>query len=290
MLQHLYRAFWGLNSRLNSLLRSCQDLSLTFDENNDPLMMELYASQVVGLTIETSNICDFRQFPNLHSLLLYNRNPQHIIQITPEIIPNLTQISFLLESDFQVPPQLIRSIFSGQFPFLRYADLGRVSKWFIISYSTSPSLQFVSIRCNDIRTVRYILVSCLNLQHLQLHFKCNDHIDSLSDLPLNHPLQRFTLWSDFLTLTFDTVDALLSYTLNVQHLYLQTICPIPFIQLADGLVNRLHHLSRFDCFVKEMLNNGLTVGDLTTVHQLHPCFTRIRCIKEDDRVRIFASQ
>ena len=58
---------------------------------------------------------------------------------------------------------------------------------------------------------------------------------------------------------------------------------MPFIDLANGLLNRLNHLSRFDCHVKEMMTIDARIGNLTTVHQLHPCFNRIQCIEENRR-------
>ena len=70
----LYRAFWGLNSRLNNLLQSCQNPCLIFDETNDLLLMKSYAPYVTQLTIDTSIIYDFSRFANLHKLTLCNEN------------------------------------------------------------------------------------------------------------------------------------------------------------------------------------------------------------------------
>ena len=69
-----------------------------------------------------------------------------------------------------------------------------------------------------------ILASCPNLYHLQLHVLDNDSTNVPSSAPLNHPLRQLTLWSDSVELTINYIDTLLTYTPNVQHLYLQTIC------------------------------------------------------------------
>ncbi len=288
---NLYDAFWGLNSRFNNLVQSCENLSVTLHENTDSSTMKLYASEVVGLTVDTSNGCDFSQFPNLRDLTLYNRNVKHLTQIKPKIIPNLTHVSFLLESDFIPSSELIRDIFSNRFPYLRYANLGCVDGLNPYLWSTSSSLRFVSIYSNQpVKIISIILTSCPNLYHLRLLVLPTSSVSFVAPSPSNHSLQRLTLWSDNVILNFKTVDTLLTYTPNVQHLYLQTMYRTPFVYLADCLLNRLHHLSRFDCYVKEFMDSGNRVGDLAIIHQLHPCFNRIQCISETDTFRIFATK
>jgi hypothetical protein len=123
-----------------------------------------------------------------------------------------------------------------------------------------------------------------------LHILYNSRVSSLMPPPSNHPLQRLTLWSDNFAPNFTLFDTLLTHTPNVQHLYLQTVCHTPFIYLADSLLNRLYHVSRFDCYIKEMMNSDDRVGDLSIVYQLHPCFNQIQCLEENDDFRIFATE
>jgi hypothetical protein len=285
----LYSAFWGLNSRLNNLLQSCQNLCLIFDETNDLLLMKSYAPYVTRLTIDTSIIYDFSRFANLHKLTLCNENAKHLKLIQPYIIPKVTHLSFLLGSRFTTPLQIVHNVFSNKFPSLRHVNLGRINEFSIDSWSISPSLQFVSIRSNKPMIVSAILTVCPNLYHLRLHVLDNDPTNVVSSAPHNHPLQRFTLWSDEIELTFDYINAILTYTPNIQHLYLQTIVRTPFIHLAHGFLSRLNRLSRFDCYVKEIMNYYNRNGNLAGIHQLHCCFNRIRCIEEKAIYRIFAT-
>jgi hypothetical protein len=289
--QHLYNTFWGLNSRLNHLFQSYQNLSLTFDEKTDQLSMKSYAPYIVQLIIDTSINCDFSQFPNLRTLILCDGNSKHLKQIQPTMLPNLTHLSFLLGSEFTPSSKLVRDAFSNKFPFLRHVNLGLIDDVVTISsWSTSPSLRFVSIRSSNSLIVSAVLGSCPNLDHLQLHIFNNSHINIPSFSSYNHPLRRFTLWSHSIELTFNNIDILLTYIPNVQHFYLQTVCDMPFVDLVYGLIDRLNRLSRFDCHVKEMMNSSDRVGNLTIVHQFHPCFNRIKCTKEDDNFRIFATE
>jgi len=289
--QHLYNAFWGLNSRLNHLFQSYQNLSLTFNEKTDQLSMKSYAPYIVRLIIDTSINCDFNQFPNLQTLILCDGNSRHLAQIQPTMLPNLSHLSFLLGSKFTPSSQLVHDVFSSEFPFLRDVNLGRIDDVVTTSsWSTSPSLRFISIRSSNSLIVSSILASCPNLDHLQLHVLNNSRMNVPSSSSYNHPLRQFTLWSHSIELTFNNIDTLLTYTPNVQHLYLQTKCRMSFVDLANGLIDRLNYLSRFDCHVKEMMNSSDRVDNLTNVHQLHPCFNGIKCITEDDNFRIFATE
>ncbi|CAF4165867.1 unnamed protein product [Rotaria sp. Silwood2] len=288
-IQHLYTAFWGLNSRLNNMIQSCKNLCLTFDEKTDPLLMKSYSSYVNQLIIQTSIHCDFSQFPNLHTLILCDSNKKHLLQIKSEIIPNLTHLSLLLGSKFIPPPQLICDIFSNKFPSLRHVHLGRIDYSTCHSWTTSPSLQCMSIFSCKSMSILAILTSCPNLHHLQVHIFSSDKYIFTSSAPLNHPLRRLIVWSNYTELYFNDIDRFLAYTPNIEYLYLQTVYSTPFIHLARGLINRLHHLSRFDCYIREILTRDDRVGNLTSIHRIHSCFNKIKCIEENEKCRIFST-
>ncbi|CAF5160327.1 unnamed protein product [Rotaria sp. Silwood1] len=135
-----------------------------------------------------------------------------------------------------------------------------------------------------------ILAVCPNLHHLQVRILYNNDNTITLSSPVNHSLRRLTLWSNYTELTFNDIDNILTYTPNLEHLYLQTVYNMPFIHLANGLINRLHHLSRFDCYIREILPRDDPIGNLTSMHQMHPCFDRIKCVKENDKVRVFATE
>jgi hypothetical protein len=93
-----------------------------------------------------------------------------------------------------------------------------------------------------------------------------------SSPPPNHPLRRFTLWSDTVELTSTDIDIILANTPNVEYFNLQTISCMAFVDLAVGFVNQLNRLSRFDCYITENMNKETRIADVTTIHQFHPCF------------------
>ncbi|CAF4900088.1 unnamed protein product [Rotaria sp. Silwood1] len=288
-IQDLYKAFWGLNSRLNNIFQFCQDLSLVFDDKVDPVLMKFYAPYVTHLVIQTSTYCDFNQFPNLRVLTLCIENSRQLSQIHPDTIPNLTHLSFLSGSQFTLPEKLTRQIFSNEFPLLGYVNLGRIKESISDSWIMSSHLRFVSILSCRPMFIPVILASCPNLDHLQVHVICDDNT-ATSSSQVNHPLRRLTLWSDFNELPFDIIDKILIYTPNVKHLYLQTIYSKSLIDLAQSLINRLHNLSQFDCHIQEMLGKDERIHDLTNLHQVHPCFNRIQSIEKEDTFQIFVTK
>ena len=254
--------------------------------------MKFYASYVTRLIVDTSHYCDFTLFPRLHSLILCHNSTKHLQQIQPDILPNLTYLSFLLGSQFSPSSHLLHNIFSNKFPFLDHVNLGRIDDPIINSSSfISSSLHFISLHCNNPLIIESILITCQNLDHLQLHFINTNRTNiNYSNKLLNHPLRRFTLWTDTTELSLNDINNLLSYTPNVEYLYLQSECSILFIYLANHLINRLNRLYQFNGHVKEMIRKNDRVDNLSYIHQLHPCFNRIKCIKETDDFRIFATE
>ena len=164
--------------------------------------MKSCAPYITRLIIDTSSTCDLTQFPNLRSLILCDRNSDHLNQIRSSIVPNLTHLSFLLGSNFTPSSRLVRDVFCNAFPSLYHANLGRIMDLDDFpSWASSPSLRFVSIRCDNPLIVSLILNSCPNLDHLQVHIFRKVSTDAFSSPPPNHPLRRFTLWGDSIELT-----------------------------------------------------------------------------------------
>ncbi|CAF3396505.1 unnamed protein product [Rotaria socialis] len=289
-LEHIHCSFIDLNSRLNSLIRSSNNLTLIFDEKPDRLLMESYKFQLVHLIIDTSNECDLAQFFNLHSLIIYNRNLNHIKQIRPKTLPNLVNLLFLLKPDFKVPVELIDDIFSNRFPYIRYVNLGHIDKPFIKSWSITYSLEILFIRCDQLMIIENILEASPNLKYFQIHILNNFNNIHICSSSFKHQLKRFTLWSDDIELKLNQIDALLTYIPYVTHLYVQTTCQIPFIELAKNIIYRLHLLSQFDCFIKEILTKNERIYDLDDIHKISSLFHTIECVVENDKFRTFATE
>lgn len=290
----LYNIFWGLNTHLNNLLQVHKNLCLNFNEKTDLSMTYLYASRIISLIIDTSTRIDFSQFTNLRALTLYKRNNEHLNQIQPSIIPNLTHLAFFLEVNFVMPSEILVKIFTGQFPLLRCVNLCQVNMLTLPPLSTSYSLEMVSLFTDQpVVIASTILTACPNLRHLRLLvLPSSQMILPKPKAESNHLLQRLTLWTDNVYLTTNIIETFFEHTPNLQHLYLQCVCNIPFVQFAAGFVKQLRKLSKFECYINELIGKDKREGDrmATDIHRLHPTFNDILCVHEDETCRIFATK
>ncbi|UJR34338.1 hypothetical protein I4U23_021741 [Adineta vaga] len=251
-LDDLYNGFYNLNNRFNKLIKYSNNKILIINEKLNFLLIELYKFQTKHLILNTLYEFDLKQFSNIHSLIIRNRN--YIEQIHSSNFPYLINLTLILKSNYKPPIKLINEIFSNQFLSLRYLILGRIEKSSLNSWSICSSLQYLSIRSHNLMILPDILSICPNLIHIQLHILNNSHYFPLSLSTSSHLLQRFTLWSNLQPLSIDIIDSLLSYIPNIQRLYLQTICPMPFVVLAEHLIKRLNYLLYFS------VNNNVQSG------------------------------
>ena len=162
-------------------------------------------------------------------------------------------------------------------------DLKRVNQISINSLCKSWSVvRFISVGLTRVHVMSDILMTCPNLNHLQLHILETTQTDSIPTSPITYPLRRLTIWSDTRQLTLNTINSYLSIVPNVQHLYLQTVYKASLVKLADNLIHKLKDLSRFDCHIK--INTFIDDTDdiLNSLSQVHTCFTCIKCIEQDE--------
>jgi hypothetical protein len=138
--------------------------------------------------------------------------------------------------------------------------------------------------------IKDILVSCPNLNHLQVHILYNSNISMNYSSLFIHSLEKLTLWSEGFELTIDLIDNLFILMPNIRYLYLQTKFRIEFIYLIENIIKRLNHLNRFDCFIKELLIKNQRISNLNDIHQINSCFKQIELIKENENYRIFATE
>ena len=162
-------------------------------------------------------------------------------------------------------------------------DLKRVNQISINSLCKSWSVvRFISVGLTRVHVMSDILMTCPNLNHLQLHILETTQTDSIPTSPITYPLRRLTIWSDTRQLTLNTINSYLSIVSNVQHLYLQTVYKASLVKLADNLIHKLKDLSRFDCHIKTNTSIDDTDDILNSLSQVHTCFTRIKCIEQDE--------
>lgn len=281
----LHRSFWRLNDRFNDLLQSLKDLSLIL-EKNDPVLIEVFASRIVRLEVNTWHEIDLSRFRNLKWLKLSRTTRNQVMKIRPEFVPKLVYLSLSLAFDFWSSTQLAQDVFSNAFPSLRHADLGRIDIPYTHSWALSPHLRSIHVCSSDPIIIPLILAACpcLSQLHVQIFGDC--HRIDLPHLRLNHPLKRFTFTDSYGIVTLNDLNLILTYVPNVEYLRL-TVFEIAFTTLAHTLISRLTRLKRFDCFINEPPDPH---EDLSIIRTLHSCFDRLECIETTHGIQHFTNR
>ncbi|CAK9188736.1 unnamed protein product [Sphagnum troendelagicum] len=286
----LYHGFWGLNSRLNNVMRSLNNLSLvvpSLDFSKDyESVIPVFGRQIKRLAIKCRYIPDLKQCPNLHTLILRNASHQHIDKILPEYVPNLVSLKISSLYELLTLDELIYNILSNRFPFLRHGDFNIWNVRQVLPWSQSLSLRSLCIVNQDLSFVPVILNSCPHLDYLKVSVMIDTRTIPVSSTPNRHPLKRFILRSVGNTLSLDTVQILFGYMLNVEYVFLNFDCTVPFFNFTSDLATRLHHLRRFDCQILECLDANQN-DDIAAIRQIHPCFNRIQSMTICKGVRRF---
>jgi len=91
-LQELNTAFSDLNSRMNLIIRSTNNISLSIKVNNTNglELLHLYSDQINHLSIiDSANVTDLPLLPKLRSLALICKNYSQWHLVRPEKMPSL---------------------------------------------------------------------------------------------------------------------------------------------------------------------------------------------------------
>jgi hypothetical protein len=272
----LCHGFWALNSRFDNLLRSLKNLSLIIEKDETSVTL-VFGHQIVRLVVDISDEIDFRQYRNLRSLTLVEPIKIHLERIQTGQIPNLVRLFHGRTDDYVSLRQHAHNVFSNGFPFLCHADFEALSSGITHSWFQSPSIRSVFINCANMNVVPYILSSCPQLYYFQVNIWTNYNTLRIRSPRRDHPLQRFILRNHTDLASVDHIDILLAYMPNVESLTLCFTVEVPFDHVACSIVNRLHRLRRFDCYIGEWRMNRPPIIDFTTSQQMHPCFNRVQC-------------
>ncbi|CAF3890318.1 unnamed protein product [Adineta steineri] len=278
-IQDSYKSFWGLNQRFNNLLLVLNKLSVKLNNKYDRSLAEAVADRIIRLEVDIIYNINWRLFSNLRSLILGRITFSQSNEIASTKLPNLTYLS-ILSAGFDASSYLAYQIFTNWFPSLRYANLDGIDFPYGRSWSRSPNLRSVCVISSDPILLSLIPTSCPNLHQFKIKLVSNSDIINLpssSDQYVQkHPLKHLTLFDNPGYLTIDRIDVLLNFLSNIEKLNL-VLYDISFCRLVHMLCNRLSHLCRFDCNIRESKEQQNQNIDIDTIRRMHPCFNGIQC-------------
>ncbi|CAF0745293.1 unnamed protein product [Adineta steineri] len=278
----LYRGLYKLNQRINHILHSITNLSLTLskaEDINDEAVV-FFASRIYHLVVRHQNPVEFNRFPSLRSLTSKFPQDRQLCGVKPKHLPNLTHLTlgFTLIWNCDIVDRLCRRIISNKFRKLRYCSLWPPTfdlNWPII---TTPLLTHVKLRDGDFDDLCILLNSCPNLKHLQML------VSAYAKAP-SKPVQYLSVKR--LNVSFirgdpdwtKKLDQLLSLLPNIKQLFIDTcVIYIDFNELSRVLSQRLIHLCYLQCEIHAL---GIPTK-WNNVQSYHPLFKNINLGGFDD--------
>ncbi|CAM4864995.1 unnamed protein product [Rotaria socialis] len=266
----LYHSFSGLNQRFNNLIQSLKHHALIIEKHNLSLI-ELYASQIMRLKINTPLPIDINECSNLISLELCQASKNQIEQIRSDIMPNLVYLTIIPPYHISLPMEFTQEVFSNSFHHLRSARLSRLDTFELLPGFQSLSLRTLYITCTNANTIHRVLQACPNLFSLHAQFFGQHHhiVEPISSV-YNHSLEKFLLDDPYHNFSFDTLNTIFLCIPNVKYLVLQFSCRVPFIDLVENILTRLTQLDHFECDILEFPNDHMV--NVEIIQQMNECF------------------
>lgn len=169
----LYRAFYNLNSRLNTLIQSLNDLSLILSicDRDEIADNAIFLPYIDTLIIKYKTDIKLHYYPNVHRLIFFWLPYTRPYKLENVNLPHLEYLSINLKgssSSFTIH-RLHETIFSSGFPRLKYCSLPKSStiqkteRW-----TKLPSLRILKVGYIGLFTYIAILSTCINLH--SFHF------------------------------------------------------------------------------------------------------------------------
>ncbi|CAF0819223.1 unnamed protein product [Rotaria sp. Silwood1] len=281
-LHNLYHGFYKLNQRINNILHSVTELSLTLDKPEDinDEAVCFFASCIYHLIVRHSNVVHFNRFPSLRSLISLFPRDQQLRCIKPKNLSNLTHLTlgFMAIWDCDISVRLCRRIISNKFPKLQYCSLWPSQFDLDMSIIQTPLLTHMELKEGNFDDLCAVINSCPNLKYLQMLVSIyakapSKPIESLSVTRLDVSFIRGDPeW-------IEKLDQLLSLLPNIKRLFIDTcVIHIDFNELSRILKQRLLHLRFFKCEIHAIAFPVL----IYNVRRYHPLFENIDLQDIDD--------
>ncbi|CAF3329820.1 unnamed protein product [Rotaria socialis] len=281
-LHQLYYGFYNLNQRINDILHSVTELSLTLNkpEDIDDAAVDFFASSIYHLNVQHSSAVKFNRFPSLRSIVSLLPRDRQLRCIKSKDLPNLTHLTLRFAAiwDCEIMGRVCQRIISNQFPKLRYCSLWPPVFDIESVIIQTPLLTHIELNEGNLDDLCVVLNSCPNLKYLKM-------LVSIYAKAPTKPIQSSSVKR--LNVSFicgdpnwlDNFDHLLSLLPNIKRLFFHAcVVQMDFNRLSSILNKRLLHLRYFQC---EIHSIRFPIK-LNTLRRYHSLFNNIDLENIDD--------
>ena len=297
----LYKSFFGINSRFNSLLKSLKNIYLRLEYSEDDESIKFFSTQVVSLYIGSRhNSQRFVPFLiHVRSITLVDPTMIQIMNLL-EIGNNLEHVSILWSNPYLMNIISVRSFYELIFSSSSSENLRSCRLCLPQSHSlylepkqcSLPLLHSAHIQISlPIADFRRIIRLCPNLIRLEIEIIENNDNEELT-LILNHfehiNIRRFHI-SNLISL--DIFDIYIGYLPYIENVYISMKFSSDLMDIFEqfsSLINRIDYLKEFYFYFS---TNILKLGEneLEIIQKLNPFFSNINIRNEDNQI-IFTTQ
>ena len=258
-IQDLFQAFYNLNLRLNTVLRSTNSLSFTISKNNynDFKQFDFSKNQISSLIITSEIHVDLQQFPNLRCLMILTPTFPLVQQMNTQTFPMLEHLTIKFPG-LSVPytiSGIVNKIFSNQLSHLQSCHLPKaeaIAKNEI--WTQVPTIRILKVGVLNLPIYKAILASCPNLYLFQFIKSAPVNAVSSSEphLNLKRMIIELPLWC---TGNLFEIDSYLSQVPNLEQLTIHhtafgtnTKEYLTYDWLSSSISTHLSSLRRFNYY------------------------------------------
>ncbi|CAF1179122.1 unnamed protein product [Rotaria sp. Silwood1] len=276
-LNDLYRAFFGLNQRINMILKNLPNLFAEWTTYTDDKIIDIFSSCINRLVIWRGGYLNLNRFIKLRSLKLALPTIEQCNEIQSSLILEHLHIESSVNSR-TITEQLSILFLSNAFPRLRTCRIDEIQfdKDIFHSKLTLHSL---------ITRTQYpsrLLSLCPMLKYLRLNLK--DNINEYYSFDIHLNLRHLHIGIYSIEINLSTIETILSLTPNIIHFTLDGPCITPpqnkldICSIASVLTRRLSKLRSI--YLGLPLNDNQSdpkefENEKELLKKLHPLFNYI---------------
>jgi hypothetical protein len=273
----LYRTFFGLNKRIDIILRSLSNLFAEWTTNTDDQIIDIFSSSISRLVVWRGGHLNLNRFNKLHSLKLALPSIEQCNEIRPSVTLKHLHIDSSINSN-TMTDQLATLFLTNSFPRLRTCRIDE------ITFEKENFQQILSLHSLVTRTQNpaKLLSLCPMLVHLRLNLTNNISESFLSDPHLYLRHLELGIYSTEINLS--TIKLILSLTPNLTRFTLDGPCNPPSQNKIDinslVLILTRHLLKLRSIRISLPLNDSNLdskefENEKEFLQKLHPLFNRI---------------
>lgn len=273
----LYRTFFGLNQRINNILKNLSNLFAEWTTNSDDRIIDIFSSCISRLVIWRGGYLNLNRFTKLRSLKLALPTIEQCNEIQPSLTLENLHIDSSVNSNI-ITEQLSMLFLTNAFPCLRTCRIDEI-QFDKENFSKIPTLYSLITRT---QYPSKLFSLCPMLIHLRLYLKENINENFLLNLHLN--LRHLELGIYSVEINLLTIERILSLTPNLIRLILDGPCNPPIQNKIDicslvPVINCYLKQLRFIRISLPLNNNQLDLKEYENekelYRKLHPLFNYI---------------